>query len=63
MSSQLTKIGDYHHVSVNSSSGIEHWLLTESELSRVRERGAKYVLARPRPSSWARFWFYLRGMF
>lgn len=63
MSSRLIKIGDYHHVAVEGPSGREHWLLTDSELTRIRERGSRHTLARPRPSGMARFWFYFRQMF
>ena len=63
MTGRLTQISDYFHLSVETESGtVEHWLLTPNEVVRVRERGAKNVLARPRPTRWQRWVHRLRKM-
>ena len=53
MSGKVTKIGDYFHVVVVwPDDHKEHWLLTSSDVTRLRERGEKHVLSRPRPTKW-----------
>jgi len=39
VNSRLTKIDDYFHVRVIAENGAEDWLLTESDITRIRERG------------------------
>lgn len=59
MNGRVIKIGDYFHVVVTWPDGHrEHWLLTTSDLTRLRDRGNKHVLSRPRPSKWVRARFH-----
>lgn len=63
MSGRVTRMGDYFHVAVETESGLtEHWLLTHSEIARIRERGAKHALARPRPTWAQRVGYRLRKL-
>jgi hypothetical protein len=40
--SKLTKHGHYNHLAIRNAAGsIEHWLLTDGEVERIRERSQK----------------------
>jgi len=41
--STLTKSGSYWQLAIRTrTGGVEHWLLTDNEVERIRERSLKY---------------------
>jgi hypothetical protein len=61
----LTKSGAYWQLAIRTrTGGIEHWLLTDNEVERIRERSLKYPhLVAPVPAAgfFARLAAWLRG--
>lgn len=40
--SKLTPSGHYQHLAIRTEAGgVEHWLLTDGEIERIRERARK----------------------